>query len=28
MRDEDVFDRFTRALDRGLDWATREGLLQ
>ncbi|MBV9571603.1 MAG: aminotransferase class III-fold pyridoxal phosphate-dependent enzyme [Alphaproteobacteria bacterium] len=25
---DELFDRFTRALDRGLDWVTREGLLQ
>jgi 4-aminobutyrate--pyruvate transaminase len=25
---DELFDRFTRALDRGLEWATREGLLQ
>ena len=25
---DELFDRFTRALDRGLDWVKREGLLQ
>jgi 4-aminobutyrate--pyruvate transaminase len=25
---DELFDRFTGALDRGLDWVTREGLLQ
>ncbi|HSC18267.1 MAG TPA: aminotransferase class III-fold pyridoxal phosphate-dependent enzyme, partial [Rhizomicrobium sp.] len=25
---DELFDRFTRALDRGLDWVKRQGLLQ
>ena len=24
---DELFDRFTRALDKGLDWVWREGLL-